>query len=80
MRQLTSIHQQIDHKIRIEGSSMSQELKPVCTKSAGEPILDAHFQTDVGTIVTVVLSYNQQDSQTPCDDSKEIVLVYRRRT
>ena len=37
MRQLISIHQQIDHKIRIEGSSMSQELKPVCTKSAGEP-------------------------------------------
>ena len=44
MRQSTSIHQQIDHKIRIEGSRMSQELKPVCTKSAGEPILDAHFQ------------------------------------
>lgn len=44
MRQLTSIHQQIDHKIRIEGSRRSQELKPVCTRSAGEPFLDAHFQ------------------------------------
>jgi hypothetical protein len=43
MRQSTSIHQQIDHKIRIEGSRRSNVLKPGCTKSAGEPILDAHF-------------------------------------
>ena len=54
MRQLTSIHQQIDHKIRIEGSRRSQELKPVCTKSAGEPILDAHFhQPQISFAVTV---------------------------
>ena len=43
MRQSISIHQQIDHKIRIEGSRRSNVLKPGCTKSAGEPILDAHF-------------------------------------
>jgi hypothetical protein len=43
MRQLTSIHQQIDHKIRIERSRRSNVLKHGCTKSAEEPILDAHF-------------------------------------
>jgi hypothetical protein len=37
MRQLTSIHQQIDHKIRIEGSRRSNVLKPGFTKSAEEP-------------------------------------------
>ena len=47
MRQLISIHQQIDHKIRIEGSRRSDVLKPYCTKSAGEPILDAHFQQSI---------------------------------
>jgi hypothetical protein len=46
MRQSTSIPQQIDHKIRIEGSRRSNVLKPGCTKSAGEPILDAHFHTE----------------------------------
>ena len=39
----SSIQQEIDHKIRIEGSIRSNVLKPSCTKSAGEPILDAHF-------------------------------------
>jgi len=55
---LTSIHQQIDHKIRIEGSRRSQELKPVCTKSAGEPILDAHFQPPIAfTEVLIVKAF-----------------------
>ena len=44
MRQLTSIYQQIDHNILIEGSRRSNVLKPGCTKSVEEPILDAHFQ------------------------------------
>jgi len=30
----------------------------------------AKDSTDAGTIVTVVLSYNEQDSQTPGDDLK----------
>jgi hypothetical protein len=55
MRQLTSIHQQIDHKIRIEGSRRSHELKPVCARSAGEPILDAHSSMD--SIIILDLSY-----------------------
>ena len=81
MRQLTSIHQQIDHKIRIEGSRRSQELKPVSTRSAGEPFLDAHFQhlswiSPVDSIIILDLSYkstrhrpiskNKSQSGPPC--------------
>jgi len=33
----SSIHQQMDHKIRIEGSRRSNVLKPGFTKSAEEP-------------------------------------------
>ena len=43
MRQSSSIHQQIDHKIRIEGSRRSNVLKPGCTKSTEEPNSVSHL-------------------------------------